>query len=118
MLKSLTPAPAEASATELEPPKYALHRMLDGRTKVEFLNPMPIPAAVPAPPVAEPKEIAALMADRAKREADALIDRQLTALVRDWPEDFPHENGNYMNHCVHCQRPVHGTQTPRRLPSL
>lgn len=26
----------------------------------------------------------------------------------DWPEDFAHENGNYMNTCVHCRSLFYG----------
>lgn len=27
---------------------------------------------------------------------------------RDWPEDYPHENGNYRNVCVRCNEVFHG----------
>lgn len=27
---------------------------------------------------------------------------------RDFPEDFPHENGNYFNRCIHCSQTFRG----------
>ena len=32
----------------------------------------------------------------------------LTLSERDWPEDFSHENGAYMNRCIHCSQTFTG----------
>lgn len=39
-----------------------------------------------------------------------LPNEEAEASCGDWPEDFPHENGNYMNRCVRCQQSFMGNK--------
>ena len=37
-------------------------------------------------------------------QKNLLAERMVTARLCDWPDDFPHENGNYNCKCSTCQR--------------
>ena len=48
---------------------------------------------------ADASKVLELSKDNAARPAVAVIQTEST---RDWTEDFTHENGQYLNECVHC----------------
>lgn len=41
-------------------------------------------------------------------KVDLLIHQFIKQSPQDWPEDFSHENGNYVCTCVHCGRLFYG----------